>query len=267
MASRDHLVPETRTDRNGVPSIRWVKPSAGSGAKATKIPAVTGSPDKATPVIDKLIGSIKSVAAANISQKAKELLEQAIVESGENSPRTSWIKTELTRLAIPPIRSADLNNLAAFSSSAPDEWNNSFWLAVEGLRYEQGFSEIDDYLTRATPEKLAKARAFVYAVLRLGDDWAEFLGGREDHYGSDSDDDDDDEYGDGGGSYYEDEAQDEAYEPEHYSMHNRDLYLLIMQHPDKVEEIVSDIESGVRDVELLRARALHPQTALRDGVL
>lgn len=271
------LVAVVREDKNGKKTTRWVKGSAAAPSTAKKIPApapLKKATVSETPRLKAALAGSRSNDFDKISPRAKPLLEQALAAE-ESMNKRSMLPSTIAHMAGSSAYGGqtDLNNLAAFYSSMTDE--AEFAPFLRGLSYVEGkwqkneFAGISDFLTQASPQALAKAQAWMYAASRLGDDYVEVLGGGDrrpvdpdyeyDEYGDIIDDGDDD-------AYYDDDNED--YVPEYMSIYNGALTRLILDHPDKVERIVDDIKtSGISDMALIRERALHPQQALRDGVL
>lgn len=264
------LVAELREDKNGKLTKRWVKEASVTGGSSKPIPA-PATQRKDTPRLNEIIAPLPN-RTATIDPRTKEVLEE-LLRNSEGDPDQNAKLSANIMFMVGNIESyagrTDLNNLAAlaepmhFARTTQAEFLNY----LRGLTYENEFTGISDFLTEANPEQTKKAKAWVYAASRLDYPFTETLGGSDERY-RDTDYEYDEETGDyievGEGEPYDDEEA----EPEYVTFTDRKLSRLIMDFPDKVDQIVDDLTTqGIRDFGLIRDRILHPQQALRNGML
>jgi hypothetical protein len=264
------LVAVVREDKNGKKTTRWVKGSSVKSGPNKSIPAPVAPERDSTPRLDEIIAGLSN-SSVKIDHRARELLENALKHSEGDEDQHTKLSANIMFM-IGNIEShmgrTDLNNLAVFAESmrfrmtAPGD----FLKYVRGLAYENEFTGISDFLVGSNQTLTKEAQSWVYAASRLDYPFTESLGGSDGLY-RDTDYEYDEDTGDyievGEGDYDDDES-----EPEYVAIAHRELSRIILQFPDKAEQIVHDLNNeGIRDMGLLRQRLTHPQTVLRDGVL
>lgn len=261
------LVPVVREDKNGKSTTRWVKDGSAAGKPSNRnIPAPQAKQVSKTPLLETTLRRLGMATPHHLDPRTAALLEI------ELERHTVDAKRSILASSIPLLDhndEAEINNYALFIGSY--EMNDGAPLSecIRGLSHYNGLERIRDFMTGASPRQQDQARALIYAASRLNHDWVESLGGEESEYADYSDDDFDEDgdevfvYPEDRGDYYSDD-----YEPPITVIYQNDLVRLLMEKPDKAEQIVHLINNeGLSDVALIRSRIIHPEQALSQGVL
>lgn len=263
---KSHLVPEQRTDKNGVTSTRWVKPASGS-SPVKKMPSPALQPEAVdTPFFDQFFsrhnsGAIFPLHKQDFDQSAltaiDSLLEKAQGEQGNESTNLAlFIETAFKQYSADEDHKW-INNIAALGESVAFSGSlaeKSISYYVNGLHRNGLFTSISDFHLEATDEERSQAAALCRITNILpGEHVDESLGYNEfDPDDNISDHEDDDEY-----DYYL------AIKPE-----LGDLIEFVMNHHEQVDEIAGIMkERDTVDVGVLTEILGNKTQALREGTL
>lgn len=258
-----NLIPERRTDKNGVTRTRWVKPDA-ARTGTTTIPAPASPPAAVkpvqTPLWDEYMSGHPKADMSKCKMETRVSIEKALGQTAENFREHAWLKNHMVH-AVNELENGDatsLNNLAMFWDVADCNSYSNLPLHLEGLRSYTGFENVSDFTTLYSPLHKKQARAIIYATHRLDHRFTENLGGMDSA-----------DYGD----YDEDEGYDgfndiDDYEPERVVIYRDWMRDLILTHPDSVTDIVAMVRNeGITDQTLITERVTHPEKSLMEGVL
>jgi hypothetical protein len=69
MAKRDHLIPEVRTDKNGVPSVRYVKPQQAASWNTVPMPAPTFTPQPVETKVEQVADQLAKYVTSSVPEK------------------------------------------------------------------------------------------------------------------------------------------------------------------------------------------------------
>lgn len=255
MHSNGNLTPEKRTDKNGVTSVRWVRPKSGAMSMSS-LPAPSPGKQPNKEVDPKRLENL----SATISQSTlrwtrcslsdfnpdaleavEAIMQEAIqngvlgaaddaVHKGLNGVRKNIMDNRYSK--NDPAAFAPFNNVAVFGRviTSPDAINRDLGKLLAGLRR---FSNVEDFLHGATDDGRAQAVALVTVASRISEpflirDW----------------------------------------ERGEFHISNGELSKLIMERPADAERIAAVVTArGTDDADLIRSILETSAPSLAEGIL
>lgn len=255
MHSNGNLTPEKRTDKNGVTSVKWVRPKSG----VTSIPSLP-APSSGKQTSKEIDPKRYENLATKISQSTlrwtncslndfdldaleavETIMQEAIrdgvlgaiddaVYKGLNGVRKNIMDNRYSK--TDPAAFAPFNNVAVFGRviTSPDAIHRDLGKLLAGLRR---FSRVEDFLHGATDEGRAQAVALVTVASRIREpflvrDW----------------------------------------EQGEFHISNGELSALIMERPADAERIAAIVtERGTDDTALIRSILETSAPSLAEGIL
>lgn len=257
-----NLVPVVRKDKNGKSTTRWVKESVSAPATETLLPAPTALDN---PPVNWDVKKEQELrwrdAMSSVSPRAAELFETTLKNLSSREAEQNSFRYYV-ELYVQYYDTDTVENFAFFCDVFNFNGHRQPHECFAGLGKHKWFGTVSNYLKNSFPHKKAQARALIYAVTHL-DGYVEYGGGSG--------------AGEGAGSGYEwdddNDNDEDAYsyhgsDPEYYFIYEEDLVKLLLDHPDKAEQIVEMAESDEKyGWDRIGQQIMLPEKALRDGVL
>lgn len=268
------LVPERRTNKNGVTSTKWVRPTT-SGTTSKKLPAPSAQaapPRISAPLLEKLhhhgpLGSTL-ISVDRFDQRAVRAVEKMLTRTGNEGGMLDFHASKEVKDALKDIHDAvfdpdsvydeddnsvyaPINNVAAFGDALfiSDCGSIELPMLVRGVSRYKRFEGITDFLLETDDEERKIATALVVVAARIKQPFI------IDEYGGPEDDFD---------------TYDEDLDPldDNTRIASPKLVDFIMERPESAEDIAKVInERQTDDVDVIREILDHGQQSLRSGLL
>jgi hypothetical protein len=259
-----NLIPEKRTDKNGVTSTRWVKPAAGKGKRGSRLPAPVVPQEAQSPLLDEAFKRVGvDILTANLDPRVTRSLEKMMTEvAATDSTMMSVGFNDMVFGALKQLRSENggdhtqINNVAALgptiiAGGAPRGRIEHYMNGV----YRSGLFTFDDFLLDATDEQREQAKALIHFSNTIPEPWSvEYFGynefDAEDNPEDHSDTTEEDYYIGVGGN------------------HPVELAAFVADRHGQVDEIIGVITArNSDDLTMLATLLDHDEAALKDGLL
>lgn len=269
LVGMSNLVPELRTDKNGVTSKRWVRPESASSSDR-RLPAPVGAKGSQsascaldTPLLDKVYKrgplSMTHVGIDSFDPAAvrviENLLEKAHEEGWDEGKSAERMVQEALKKTCNDIYDlSPLHNIAAFTPELELADNyNDLELLINGV-HRVAFVRIKDFWMDADENQRNTAKALMVAASELNEPWSETA------YGDSNDGDIE--------MYVSDDDEDDDESDGYTRITSERLAEFIRGRPEDVEAIIMIVnERNTDDPEIIRDILEHDESSLRSGLL
>jgi hypothetical protein len=261
-----NLVPEIRTDKNGVTSKRWVR-SVDPSASDRQLPAPAGAQGSQktvnaldAPLLSKVYerGPLSTTRIGPDSfdpaavRAIESLLEKAHGEGWDEGKAAERMVQEALKKTYDDIYDlSPLHNIAAFTPDLELADNyNDLELLINGVR-RTAFAKINDFWVDADENQRTIAKALMVAASELDAPWGETA------------------YGDGIEMYVSDNDDEDNEEENGYThITSGRLVDFIRSRPDDVNAIILIVNERKTDnPEIIKDILDHTESSLRSGLL